>query len=283
MKDSIVLYHGHCPDGFGAALAAWMALGDTADYVPCLYNEEIPAVAGKHVYILDFSFEPEVTLEMSRQAKSLVMLDHHKTAYEKLHSLKPLCCGKLHFDMGHSGAVLAWHHFHPGKDVPYLLQCIQARDIWTWDVEGAKEFLRWLDSQPRNFESWLGILNFDERQLSEAKKLGTAMQAMHDSMCEAVFEGATPVTLAGETGLMLNASFFFTNDVGSRMAEESGTFGLVWRVDDKRVRCSLRSVKPYNVRTIAEKFGGGGHDQAAAFELPIEALPKLISEGILHP
>lgn len=29
----LVIVHGHCPDGFGSAWAAWCALGDKAEYV----------------------------------------------------------------------------------------------------------------------------------------------------------------------------------------------------------------------------------------------------------
>ena len=46
------------------------------------------------------------------------------------------------------------------------------------------------------------------------------------------------------------------------------TFGLVWEEkEDGMVACSLRSVKPFRVKEMAEKFGGGGHGQAAAFRL----------------
>ncbi|MBK8773051.1 MAG: hypothetical protein IPM06_21840 [Rhizobiales bacterium] len=35
----LVIYHANCADGFGAAFAAWLRLGDSADYVACRYGE----------------------------------------------------------------------------------------------------------------------------------------------------------------------------------------------------------------------------------------------------
>ena len=33
----LVIYHASCADGFGAAFAAWLKLGDDAEYVPMQY------------------------------------------------------------------------------------------------------------------------------------------------------------------------------------------------------------------------------------------------------
>jgi len=40
-KEIVVLYHANCLDGFGAAYAAWKKFGDTADYIPVQYGEEV--------------------------------------------------------------------------------------------------------------------------------------------------------------------------------------------------------------------------------------------------
>ena len=45
MNKPLVIYHDTCADGFGAAFAAWLVLGDEADYVPMQYGK------------IDFDFE----------------------------------------------------------------------------------------------------------------------------------------------------------------------------------------------------------------------------------
>ena len=75
-------------------------------------------------------------------------------------------------------------------------------------------------------------------------------------------------------GLAANCPPFLTSDVGHELANQSGTFGLCWTLNkDKPVaNCSLRSNGDYDVSAIAKAFGGGGHKNAAGFEVPIETL-----------
>ena len=53
---------------------------------------------------------------------------------------------------------------------------------------------------------------------------------------------------------------------------------LFVELPDGRIRCSLRSKDPVDVRKIAQKFGGGGHKTAAGTHLPgpVENAKKLI-------
>src|SRR5580698_3860341 len=78
-KDIVVIYHKRCPDGFGAAYAAWKKFGDTAEYLAAGYGDPVPeGLEGKEVYIVDFVYEqPGAMEEIARIAKKLVVLDHH--------------------------------------------------------------------------------------------------------------------------------------------------------------------------------------------------------------
>lgn len=107
MKPTFVLYHANCPDGFAAARAAWMSLGDAATYLPVSYGDPLPAIPdGSEVYIVDFSY-PRPILEELEARCGLTVIDHHATAQEALSGL-----AFAHFDMSKSGAVLTWEHFH---------------------------------------------------------------------------------------------------------------------------------------------------------------------------
>lgn len=64
-KNTIVIYHGDCNDGFAAALAAWKFFGDNAQYIAGEYgtDKKFPFdkinVDNKDVIILDFSYDRE--------------------------------------------------------------------------------------------------------------------------------------------------------------------------------------------------------------------------------
>lgn len=83
----LVIYHANCADGYGAAFAAWLVLGDEADYMPCQYGKQaeefMTSLAfDREVYILDFSFPKNVMDEIFRRAEYVVWLDHHATSRE---------------------------------------------------------------------------------------------------------------------------------------------------------------------------------------------------------
>jgi nanoRNase/pAp phosphatase (c-di-AMP/oligoRNAs hydrolase) len=75
-------------------------------------------------------------------------------------------------------------------------------------------------------------------------------------------------------GLAANCPPHLTSDVGHELANQSGTFGLCWTLSKEGLtaQCSLRSNGDYDVSAIAKAFGGGGHKNAAGFEVPLETL-----------
>lgn len=120
----LVLYHAKCPDGFTSAWAAYKKFGDAAEYVAVFHGDEPPDVKGKEVYVLDFAYPLATTLRMIEEAKSFVLLDHHKTAKAALEGT-PGCT----FDMDRSGAGMSWDYFHT-EPRPLLVDCVEDRDLW---------------------------------------------------------------------------------------------------------------------------------------------------------
>ena len=118
----LVIYHANYTDGFGAAFAAWLKLGDEAEYLPMEYNPSSHKHIFCHdreVYILDFSFPKPVMDAIFQHAKRVVWLDHHKTAFEMWckteRNLYMHGAGTNHLvclDNNKSGALLAWEYFH---------------------------------------------------------------------------------------------------------------------------------------------------------------------------
>lgn len=277
LKDSVVIFHARCPDGFGAAFAAWLALGERADYYPRNYGDLPPEVPGKQVYILDFCFEPQVMREIDASAASLTLLDHHRTSLEKMARFQ--CrCGQVHFDLTKSGARLAWEHFHPTKEVPELIRLIEDRDLWRWRYPETADYLAALDAMPLNFALWQDILQMDASARNRFIERGQAMNVKFRALSMQTAERALPLEINGVAGLMVNASEQFNSSVGELLAQKSGTFGAVWwQRSATTISVSLRSIAPFEVEPLARAFGGGGHPQAAGIVLPIGRIVDLVS------
>ncbi|MDD2918289.1 DHHA1 domain-containing protein [Rhodoferax sp.] len=279
----LILYHGHnCPDGFAAALAAWLYYEGQAEFIGLDHGDiksvdDLPALDGRAVYILDFSFAEYILRPMEERAAKLVMLDHHLSAAEKLTGFR---CryGVVHFDMKKSGAHLAWEFFQPDKPLPALVRFVEDRDIWLWRYPESAAFLAALDMEPFEFERWQQIAAFDAQQLASFIERGHAMDEKFSKLAELIAEHASPVVFNGVTGLMVNAPGVFHSLVGDQLCRKSGTFALIWSVDKNReVKCGLRSRSGFNCIPLAASMGGGGHAQACGFKMTADRLPELLS------
>ncbi|NMM78680.1 phosphoesterase [Acidovorax sp. SRB_14] len=278
----LVIYHGRrCPDGFGAALAAWLYYGDSAQYLALDHGEiqalaDLPALEGRAVYILDFSFPADLLRGIEERAAKLVMLDHHKSAAEKLTGFA--CrCGVVHFDMTKSGARLAWEFFHPEQPMPALLKYIEDRDIWKWEFAESAGFLSALDMEPQEFARWQEIAAYSPAQLDAFMARGAAMDEKYRKLAADIAEGAQPLVFNGVAGLMVNAPGMFHSLVGDLLSAQTGTFALMWSAGSGGVKAGLRSQRNFDCIALAESMGGGGHAQACGFKMGTARLPELLS------
>jgi len=283
----LILYHGrNCPDGFASALAAWLFYEGKAEFLGLDHGDvktvaDLPALENRAVYILDFSFSPEIMRDIEARAAKLVLLDHHKSALDKLGGF--VCrCGVVHFDMSKSGARLAWEFFLPEHGMPDLVRFVEDRDIWAWQFPESASFLAALDMESFDFARWQQIASFDAVQLSNFMVRGQAMDEKFSKLASGIAENAQPIIFNGQSGLMVNAPGVFHSLVGDLLCKKSGTFALLWTADKKGViKVGLRSQRGFDCIPLAESMGGGGHAQACGFKMGVERLPELLNGQLL--
>lgn len=279
----LVIYHGRrCPDGFAAALAAWLFFEGRAQFLGLDHGDiqspgDLPALDRCAVYILDFSFPPDIMRAIADRAAKLVLLDHHKSAAEKLSGFA--CrCGVIHFDMHKSGARLAWEFFQPARPLPDLVRFVEDRDLWVWQYPESAGFLAALDMEAFEFARWAEIASFSPLQLTSFMARGQAMDEKFSNLAADIAGGAQPLIFNGQRGLMVNAPGVFHSLIGNMLSEKNGTFALMWVVDkDGVIKVGLRSQRGFDCIALAESMGGGGHAQACGFKMGKERLPELLS------
>lgn len=264
-----VLYHKDCPDGFGAAWAAYRNPRlERTTFIPVQYGEGVPELPSEiqALYILDFSFSREEMLGL--QAKygigNVTLLDHHKTALERLDGL--LNC---HLDMNHSGAVLSWKHFHPGTTVPLLMQYVEDRDLWKWELPDSRAVNLYISSYPFSFAVWDEL--WKKLEYAHSRKsvveAGKAIENYQEQQVEHAIKHAREVTMFGMDAVIVNSSLL-QSDIGASLLREhpSAEFaGIYYDAEDGNRRWSLRSRGDMDVSLLAKSKGGGGHRAAAGF------------------
>lgn len=279
--EPLVIYHGHCPDGFAAALSAWLYFDGKGEYLPMTHEQVVPDVTGRRVYMLDIAFDRAQMERAAAQAQSLTVLDHHQSAADALEGFQ-CSCGLVHFDMSKSAARLAWAHFHPGRNVPALIAHVEDRDLLRWMFEDSHAYLASLDVGPYNFHRWAGVMRMPDEALKRFMARGLAMHEQACKLALSLAAEATPITLCGQTGLMANAPNIFHSAVGELLLKRCNTFALMWcpESNGSRIKVGLRGASDFDVIPLAVAFGGGGHPYGAAFRLPLEQLGALVNNRL---
>lgn len=278
-----VLYHAHCADGFGAAFAAWCALGPSAEYIPVQYGDPMPPIPdGARVFIVDFSYPDNARAreELCALAErtTLTVIDHHKTAQAALEGL-PFAI----FDMEKSGAVLAWEYFRAQPDpcscfgpVPELMEYIQDRDLWRWHLPGSPEVSAGLTLEPRTFARWAEILNAGGHGISDLWHAGQTVlkrdQNLVASICAKAHVHALYAGGEGEECRTIDVIAVNTPVLQSEACHEllqrhpdQEIVGAYFQKDWRTRVWSLRSRPGCDCSVIAKANGGGGHAQASGF------------------
>lgn len=184
----VIFAHSHCTDGLCAASIMKRAINI------CLNTENIVVIFARYgaekkaleqaeiddktdVYIVDFSFSREDTLDIAKKCKNLVILDHHITAFKKLEGIEKESDNiEFFFDNNMSGATLvngfvAKRFLDFGKSqeiVNYVAELVEDRDLWNFKLKDTKAFGEFVFSQiePNDIDTFSEIL-FD----SDMKKI----------------------------------------------------------------------------------------------------------------
>lgn len=259
----LVVYHGDCPDGFGAAFAAWKRYGEEADYLPVSHGDPPPNAQGRDVLIADFAYDRGTTERLAESSASLVVLDHHCSAASELADL-PYCV----FDMNRSGAVMAWQYLHE-TPIPPLLSYVQDRDLWRNDLPESEEVSAALRAHDFDFKTW------DAIDVEQLRVEGRALLRYQRRMVERVAAHAEPVEILGTVVPTVNSPVL-QSELGDALAAGHPFAGVWWQGSGDAARWSLRSTPGgVDVSLIAARYGGGGHRTAAGFKGPTPKDGKL--------
>jgi uncharacterized protein len=267
MTSPLVIFHGGgCADGFCSGWLIWRYWDDNAEFHPANYEAPPPDVTDRDVLILDFSYRRPILEQMYAAARSLVVLDHHKTAQAELDGLD-YCT----FDMDRSGAHLTWdwlveHHLDPLPSAPWvppwIVSYVEDRDLWRWDLPDSRAINAAIRSYPQDFETWNALAVSSPSGLAvQGRTILRADQQAIETHCRRARE----VDFDGHRVPIVNASVL-RSEIGNAL-NPGRPFVVVWFERDGIRQYSLSSdVNGVDVSEIARAHGGGGHRHAAGFE-----------------
>lgn len=288
----LCIYHGNCADGFGAAWAVRAYCAQRrieVEFHPGVHQNEPPDAVGRDVLIVDFSYKRPVLEAMASKARSVLILDHHDTAEKELSSFVRVGDFLFHewldaagdpniaavFDMERSGAGLTWDFLFPNAERPRLIDHIEDRDLWRFQLDGTREIQAALFSYPYDFEVWDGLMD-NLIALDGLRTGGAAIERKHHKDIAELVEVVTrPMKIGGHVVPMANLPYTLTSDAGHLLCGDENLFaGCYWDTPEGRV-FSLRSRESgADVGAIATQYGGGGHKHASGFRVPFDELQQ---------
>jgi uncharacterized protein len=273
----ICFYHAGCPDGFGAAWAAWKAWGPEGQYRPRGHDDPLDAneLRGALVVFVDIAPPNRALRALGEEALQVVVLDHHVTALERYASDPALQNAlaaqghRVHFDLGRSGAVLSWQYFHPDAAIPLMLRYVEDMDLWNWSLPQSEAVNAALSSHPRRFEVWDALA---KEPIDDLAGEGEPILRAQRMEVERSLQNAHPISLGTRRVEAVNA-LNHRSLIGHELAKRSAyglPCGVVYRLQGRRVDVSIYSTGAFDVSQIAGEYGGGGHRNAAGFHVALD-------------
>lgn len=255
------------------------------------------------IYIVDISlsrerFEQVVAAlrsfnRIGRSMPRVVCIDHHQSAIDRIEEISAYCDETyIQIGPGLSGATLVWNYFNQtrGEDLatPDLLRYVADQDVWEWklvDSAAVNAALNTLNGYLPDMAKELMISREDPSVWLERRKLqGASILSVVDAQITKAFGRVWSFTSASGTEFRVVNATDNASQLGNRLCEDSdlspNCVALVYTVqDDWSVKVSARTMNGGRVtaRSVAEQYGGGGHDNAAGFRVDsIDELRKAI-------
>lgn len=294
-KANLCLYHDPCTDGFMAnyLFHKYNNFGPAVKSIPVDHRTKgthehqdyvLKQAAGKRVVLYDFSYRRPFLLRLSQVTNEITVFDHHVSAQRDVGDLD-FC----YFDMEKSGAMLAYESlgfpltpYYKASSYPFFRLITHIQDI---DLHGPTRptspnspgISIWVNSYPRTLESYrhlnctadsIGIYNTNINLQSQA------IRRVQDRHVDACLNQREKWFISGLDGVKIGYAVntnHLPSEVAGRLAEE-GSFGGTYWIKDGQMTWSLRSTAEdgTDVSKLAGSFpGGGGHERAAGFTIPL--------------
>ncbi len=216
----------------------------------------------ERIFIVDFSFKPEVMKKVLERTRNVTWIDHHKTAMEYNYEVDLAGIRTTKY----SGCELTWQCLRPlGQKVPEAVLLIGDYDTWTFRYK----------HKTRLFHTGLGIHNTNPKD-----SIWLSLLEREDRIQSIIAEGKICDRYLNQFTAGYRSSFGYETDFHGHRCYAmnlyklgSPAFGkrfkeyaicISFAFDGEQWTVGLYSDK-VDVGHLAKQHGGGGHTGAAGF------------------
>lgn len=311
IKKYAIIYHKDCLDGFAAAYLLVKAIEKvTGEYYlyPMHYGDAVPDITDSSVLIVDFSLPMDILVDLAGKNYGVYLTDHHASAFKMLaeeysdvediptDATFEYSDGNINLDIyldnNRSGCGIIRDFV---KDMVFgeycyitdllnahsrllkVINAIEDRDLWRFLLPDTEVYAAIMSDVSKTVESWDRIFyELTDTEFDKIFSRAKTIKEVHNTMAGEAASKATLIDFQGMKIPVLNCTSLIslTND---KMDKDTGISMTYFISSDPVVIVSLRSRGDINVGKMAEKYGGGGHKNAAGFKLPVNLLSDLLT------
>jgi len=245
-----------------------MKYGPDTEFIEWQYSwEGVPNVTDRDVIMVDFSFKGRQLEYIIDECKSLLIIDHHIGHEEEIEAI----CNKSSkatyiFDNEKSGASLAYQHFYPTMDQPYVIKLVEDRDLWKFTDLWTHEF--YAGSRLRHLEiiDWVRLITEEER-VSDIISNGKIILQYQKNLLEPYKKRQHPRSIVSGKLIPFIPCTHLISEVGNILCAGEHFSCTYFDTAERRVYSLRSDEKGMDVSEVAKYYGGGGHRHAAGFSL----------------
>lgn len=297
-------------DGMGEVILSIIAFGDI-EYILCnnvsdLENKFLDEFNSGRLYDYDIIYITDLSLRknVAQMAYSdeklkdkLYIFDHHETALADGLNNYPNCTVKIENEKGTMCATQIYYEYllekgfiHRSVILDEFVEMVRREDVWEWkkyndqsshdlailfNVIGYSKYIETMKNKIMNNLDSHFFFNDEEIETIEDKKKLTAIKVQ--SFLKDIRKTTIDEIKVGICFII----YEYRNEVGDYLKENKDKYDIdvvaMIALDNNQV--SLRSTHGNGyARKVAEKFGGGGHDNAAAIPITDEIKDKIIKQ-----
>jgi oligoribonuclease NrnB/cAMP/cGMP phosphodiesterase (DHH superfamily) len=274
----------------GWCSAAIVAL-KTGDYNPDNYigvdhnkrsllslSNRLSKIVNEDIYISDLSFsekEKHILLNLIKNSNNIIWNDHHDTSIkfeEKFSDELPIIKGIR--NKSGSGALNTWKSLFPYTEAPRIVKLVSDWDTFTLNYNESTSLMYGINSinkfkNPLS-DAWRQLLEnnksneFKMHSITDLIIEGNSIKRYLNIQYDEIIKNSAYISeYEGTECLVINHPKATSLIFGEYYKKYP--FVVVFSYDGSKYKYSLYSNNKFDVSTIAEKFGGGGHKGAAGF------------------
>lgn len=272
----IVIHHNKDMDGYASGAICKFRYPD-ARLIGWDYKDPIPdfeQFTGEDVIMIDITFPIDKIKELGNTCNQLTVIDHH-ISFKKEYDLRlDVWDSFLYIYKDRQAACeVGWKYLFPDKGMPFGIKLIGRYDTWRkeegdWEKETLpfKYYMYGNCNSAENFPVW--ILDSDMKMyVDEVISSGVDIMNYQKTMDEASCRNSFERDAYGYKALCINYYPFSSDTLESVYNLSNHDIMVGFAYTGSKWSISLRSTNDIDVSVIAKSRGGGGHKQAAGFEV----------------